>query len=274
MARRYDFRSVVKQAAPSTTTTFSGSELYTDGAVALHVGWVATGGGINWVLSNLTRIRLKANGQDIVSLSSLALRAFIERFGKSNTAPVAGATTFTLPLNMLDAPTWDEADICQFPQGANATLELQWNATPTVNANVQVAFTETSVEPVFSPKLMARALNIPASTPVQTLDVTEPGEIRAIMLNTVGLDRAKIVLNGVQWMHVPGAQNTGVAADLFSELNSMEDVLTLTDPLWVKTPWGQNAASGKSYVELATGAAWAGVGNEFGVWTVEDNILV
>lgn len=281
MARRTDFRSVVKAGVISGRTTFSGADLYSDGVVAFHVGLANVGAGTGWNWGNVTRATWKANAQTIIDCTPAFWQALTQRMSPSNQSYPTNSSVMSFWLNLLDAPTDNEADICQFPAGANAQFEIQFNGTPTGAGNVIVGFTETNVRPIYSPKFCAQAMNIPASTAVQSFPLAEPGEVRGFVINPVGVDRAKLVFNGVQWLHIAGAQNGAVPADLLSDMQGIYEQSSgpagtnslITNPRAWKTPYGQNASSGKSYIEMGTGPSWAGIANEIALWTIEPNSL-
>lgn len=299
MARRRDYSAQSKTIAASTTNTFTSSEIPSTGVLAYHLGWTGTSR-----IDHLTRIRVKANGVSIYDLSPAMLRAFIRRFSKSNyptplaaipnsnvigtasisTTSQAGTSRqrFTIPFCLLDAMSDGERDATQFPPDSQVTIELQWGASGAAGS-LFCGWTQTDQPAQFYPKLYGSQMNIAASTANGRYNLQDDGLIRAVGVNTVGLERLKVVLAGEQIFHGQGIQVAGTATgDLISESEQLDngyseisDALTTTpatgslnlvtadvvDPLFVKID-GPQAVPGASYVELQTGAAWVGAANE------------
>lgn len=299
MARRRDYSAQAKTIAASSTTTFTSSEIPSAGVCAYHLAWTG-----NTIWSHLSRLRVKANGVAIYDLSAAMLRAFIRRFSKSNyplpdamlangnalgtasasTAGPAGTKLrrATIPFLLLDGESEAERDSTQFPPNSQVTIELQWGSSAAAG-NIFCGWTETNVPPMFYPKLYGSQMNIAASVSNGRYNVQDDGNVRAIGLNTVGLERAKLVLAGSQILHSQGISVSGTATgDMLSEMEQLENgydgiqeglVTTpsaasinlvsaeVIDPCFFKIDGGP-AVPGSSYVELQTGSGWAGTANE------------
>ncbi len=259
--------------ATAQVVTFSGTDLFTDGVVALHVG-INNTTGTNHDIGRITRIRYYANSTPIFNCSLATLRAFVQRMGRSNLAPIITANTLTLPLYLLDAFSQDEQDVSQFPFGANGTLELtlQVNggaaAASTLLGAITVGYTVTEgIAQSVYPCLYSQAMNIPASSALQQFPFQDGGEVRGFGIPSAGIDRIQFYLNKKRMIHAQGAQFTGVNADIFSEVQALWNTRVITDPQFYYMPSQMTGGPG-SYVELATGAGWAGVTNELTLYTL------
>lgn len=308
---RRDYSAQGKAIAASSTTTFTSSDIPSTGIFRYHLGWTGSSR-----IDHLTRLRVKANGVSIYDLSPAMLRAFIRRFSKANyptplavipnsntigtasasTTSQAGASTrrFTIPFDLLDAEGDIDFDVAkmgtaegrlqtQFPPGSQVTIELQWGSSASAGTCF-CAWSETKVPARYYPKLYASQMNIAASIANGRYNVQDDGEVRAIGVNTVGLERLKLVLGGTQLFHAQGVQTGAAVAtgDLIAEAEQLDngftelsDALTTTpaaasvnlvsadiiDPMFVKIDGGQ-ATPGSSYAELQTNSGWGGASNE------------
>jgi hypothetical protein len=273
MARRQEFNGQGKAIAAATaqTLTWTGTEISSRKTVKYVVGF--TGAGNNFV--DVTRIRLLANGFPIFNLSGAQLAAYIEHFSRSNFNLVAAtATRFSIPLYLLDAPTWDMGDVCQFPMNAQVQLELQTGAG-TVAGSAFLGWEETDIDAELMPKLLSSVLNFPASAAQARYNIGENGVVRAIGLNTVGVDQVRLVIAGESAFHAAGALFLTVATgDLSVEFDALAGAgVTQTDPVFHEITLGKSAPTQTSYVEMVTGATWAGATNEACIYAIAPNTI-
>jgi hypothetical protein len=299
---RRDYSAQSKTIAASTTNTFTSSDIPSQGVYRYHIVW-----GGNTRIDHLTRLRVKANGVSIYDLGPSMLRAFIRRFSpsnyptplaniaNSNTIGTASASTtsqggtsarrFTIPFDLLDADTEEERLSTQFPPGSQVTIELQWGSSASAGS-IFCGWSETRVPALYYPKLYASQMNIAAGIANGRYNIQDDGQVRAVGVNTVGLDRFKVVLGGQQIFHAQGVNQAGTATgDMIAETEQLEngfseisEALTTTpsaasvnlvsadviDPMFIRLD-GDQAVPGSSYVELQTdsgGVAWAGAANE------------
>lgn len=310
--RTTDYNSSSKAFVASATNiiTFTSSDVPSDRVTRYHFTFTQAGSAAVDT-SLLTRLRIKSNGVAIWDLSGAFLRAFLFRFSKGNynlppsaitaAAAAAAAVTgnsvrrFTVPFDILDAPTKDAADVCQFPMQSNVTIELTITTGANQSGAVQCGYTQTDVEQACYSKLLGSQMNIAASAASGRFNIAEDGIIEGIGINTLGLSRLKIVLNGQQVFHASGPV-TSVTTDgaqlsesmiwesqqldcpfstlLSATVGTSTLVLsdsTINDPIFVDLHCGMNASPGSSYIELQTsgvGSTWGGVSNECVIYSV------
>lgn len=270
MVRTRDYKSTVRPIANAVAqiVTFNAADLYADKVARMHIGFSGAGNDA----SDLTRIVVKAGGTAIVNCTYPQLRAMVQRFSRANRDMGAAAVTFTIPFDLLDAPSYDEADQSQFPLGANMQVELSFAAT-VVAGNVLIGYTFTDQPAKLYPVFLSQQMSIAASggaaiNSVGAFTFNEPGQIRGLTMPTTGLSQLRIILNGTQLYQLAGPQNLAAAVDLATEAESIDNGATAIDPLMITTPFGQNAAFSKSQLEVTTNNAWAGVANETAIYAV------
>lgn len=249
----------------------------------------------------IDRIRVKANGVTFYEITSALFRAFVQRFTEGKVCypanqvippPPAGTAApgvaidwrrFTIPFCFLDRQKSEEADVCQFPVGSQPTVEIVFNANA-VAGTIFAGWTETDVEARCWPKLYSSQMNVPASQSNGRYIFSEDGVVRGFGLETTGLGRVRMVLNGRQVYHAKGqpANSTTVTEDsmiletehLFGgraySVNAGTAAVdnSIVDPSWVKVTAGEDGTPGRSYIELETTAAWSGATSELGLYAI------
>lgn len=268
MARISQFQGASKTVAATTAQTlvWSGSDLESEGVVGYHISFTGAGN----IITDVSRVRVKANGIPIWDCNILHYRAWLQRMSYANYAIAAGTDPmrFTLWLNMPDAATDDLRDIVQFPVNTQATVEVQTTAG-TVAGTAILGWTKTDVPASFYSKLYSQAINCPASSASFSYPFAEDGFVAGISLNTVGLDRAELWLSGTNILNLPGVAYVNAATgDMFTDYQIVDDGITLVDPIFRKINNGLPAASGNSYLRLTTQAGWVGAANELGVYAL------
>jgi len=270
MARRTDHngKTVAIAAGVVQTLTWTSSDLPGERTVAYHVGFSGAGND----LGDVTRIRASANGANIINCTPEQLRAYLESYSKGTIILGAAETRFTIPFCMLDAPMPDMQDTSQFPRASQVQLELTLAATA-VAGSATVAYTESDMEPTTFPRLLASSMNIPASTQNQRFNFQENGVVRGFAIPQTGVDRCRLVLGGEVVTWLPGAQYLGVTfGSLLAEAERIYGSgQTLTTTIFSQISVGRPAPSNSSFIELTTGAAWAGVANEITLYALAPN---
>lgn len=273
MARRQEFNGQGKTVVLTTaqTLTWTGTEISSRRTVAYTVAFQAATN----TFADVARVRLLANGFPIFNLTGAQLAAYIEHFSRSNFNLATTAQRFTIPLYLLDAPTWDMGDVCQFPANAQVQLEVQTGAA-TGAGFAYLGWAETDIEPELMPKLLSSVLNFPASAANVRYNIGENGVVRAISFPTVGTDQVRLVIAGESAFHAPGAQFLGQAniGDMSVEFEALAGGgVSQTDPVFHEITLGKSAPSQTSYIEATTGAGWAGTANEGCIYAVAPNSI-
>lgn len=299
MGRIVDFNGSGKTIAASTTVTFTPADIEGAGVVAYHGVMTGVGNTFNAI----DRFRVRMNGATLYDISKDQFRGYIQRFtngrvhypqGNASGQVIppfpGGAGTpvdwrrFTIPFYFLDREKSEEADVCQFPVGALPTVEIVFNANA-VAGSIFMGWTQTDVTPLCYPRLYSSLMNVAAVSPNARYPFVDEGVIRGIGLETTGLARARISLNGRQVYHAKGqpANSTTVTEDMmflesehvwggaYYSLLAGTAALdsAVVDPAWVKLTTGDTAALGNSFVEVETTAAWSGVASaEVGIYSV------
>jgi hypothetical protein len=265
MARTYSFSPSVKTFSASSTTTliWSPAEIDSAGCVAFHLAF-KTLGTTAFTIAAVDRCRIKANGQTVIDLTGQQLRAYQERFSPKGNSNAAGGLTLTIPLMSLDSKSDDDADRCQFMPGASATVEVQVTTGANVSGEAIIGWTKTTVAPEFYMTLIETLTNVAASSTNGRSPVSAPGFVQGIGLPTTGLDRARIILSGLEVGNIPGNRYSGAAAsvlgDLFNEMQAMyenpDDASDVTAFQFVKLNQGLEANPATSWLELTTASTW------------------
>lgn len=278
MARRTNFNGTTQviNAGVAQILTWTASQIPSARVVAYHLTLQGAGND----LSDITRIRVSANGANIFNVTPLQLRAFWEHYSGGAIKYPATSQTLTIPFCLLDAPTPEQADICQFPTGAQAQVEISLAATAAAGVAI-LGWTETTIEPMLFPRLLASVLNIPASAALQRYNFQESGMVRGFQLPHTGIDRAKLTLAGQDFTYLPGLQFNGLAnlGDMLFDAESLHGdgpgsagpVAAIAAEPFSRISAGIAAPIDSSYLELQTGAGWAGVANEMTLYAVARN---
>ena len=260
MARLLDFNQSTKATAASTTVTFTATDVPGDAVIAYLLDF--TGAGMT--AGDLTRIRIKAGGNQIWDVDFNHYAAWYERYSFSNRAPAAADTAMTLPLFLPGLRSEEDADRSQFPRGAAPSLELVIGAGGAVGT-VTCHWVRTTTPAQFYPAFLGNVLNWSAVTNNNRYPLTEAGAIKAVAINTTGLTRGRLELAGVKRFEASGVG--------LIESQRFDTPATLSNPIvWdMAGPGlggGQVATPGNSAVYGDVGAAWAGVANEVAVYAI------
>lgn len=276
MGRWTSFLGSSKGLAASSVTTFTGNDLPSAGVVAFHFAMKPSGN----IVSDIDRIRVKADNRLLYDVRLSHFQKWQERFSTVGYALPGSLQRFTIPFNLFDIVDDDLADTCQFPRGTVPTVEITTNAGA-VAGDIYVGWTQTDAQPVFYPTLLGQSMNIAPGVKNATFPINERGAIRGAILDTVGVDRFKMELNGFTYHQLAGNQYGGAVAfgDMLLESQSLEDGAGTSGRVTIDAQVGLRvpmivASQGASRVEMdtVTGGAtpWVGVTNEITLWAVHN----
>lgn len=263
--------------ASAQTITWTGGDLPPgtrgQGIVGHTISFNNTSGAGANDLSDVTRIRVKANGQLVRDITPTQECSWLERFSSSNFGPPLTTTGVTIWYNDPSFSDNAQADqVSQFPYSASPTIEIQTgNLTVTGTAIVTTIF--SSEIATYYPVLLGQAMNIAASQPSAYFPFSEGGLVRGVMMPTLGIDRLRLQISGFDMYNGAGPGFGGVGAGANFRDPILETQLGEYFPTtYFTTPWyeihGVAAQFGSSGVALVTTAQWAGVGNEFAYWAL------
>lgn len=269
--RTYDFFSVTKPlTANAETVTFSGTDCRPDRCVELHICLANASGASGHTVNRISRVKIWAGSTQIINATLAQIRVLQQRMGWSNTPIATTAGVLTIPFSLLDAPTIEQGDVCQFPSGVNMTVELTLAASGgSGSGTAMLAYTYTDVKPVVFPTYYAQAMNVPAST-LQQYPLSDGGEIRGFAMSVVGINRLRWVIAGRQFLQLSGDTFSPCAVDLLGYSQNLYDGTTITTSRYFSAPWGTSVVSGASFLELDTGSTWGGATTEIALHTVHD----
>lgn len=259
------------------TLTWTSSEIDSTGVVSFFVSLAGNGAATWQQLAFIDRIRVRAAGRVIVDVPLAVLQAFQAAYSNANFSDVSSAGAngaLYIPLNLIDAPTQFQQDACQFPSGAEATVELVTTATAVAGAAI-LGWVTSNQEQRFFPRLISSASNwAAASVRNQKYPFSEEGIVRAVGFDTRGIDRAECYVSGQRAFNLPGSvySQPAAAAANYSDMSVERDVaesggligtyrFRSTD-LWLP------AASGSSYLTVDTSAAWPGAASEIATYAL------
>lgn len=270
MGRKTKFFGAPKPiaAAVAQTITFSSSEIDSTGVVQYMCAMQPAGN----TVATIDRVRLRAGSQVLIELTQAQLLAFQTAYSKANFFDATTSNAFIIPLNLMDAPTPDAADACQFPPGSEAQLEIVFLAT-VVAGTIIVGWTLSDVKPRFFPRCYTRTGNIPVSTRNAPFSFSDSGIIRGIGFDIRGLDRVELTVSGQASFLMPGAAFQGL---VYGNMLDEKDVLNFglgTTALNYRFHNVENnlpAANGSSNLILDTQAAWPGTTSEIALYVVDE----
>lgn len=266
MARFYRYSGVQKTIAAgvASTVTFPANEIEGSGVIAYNIHLQGAGND----LVDVDEVRVFSSGDIILQASPAQLRTFIEGTHKTGSVQATSETTLHVPLYLPDAVDRDSRDSCQFPAGAQPQVEIDFLATAAAGT-CMISWTVTDVPPAYVSRFYKTITNVPASATAARIALQDGGIIKGFVLNTVGVAQARLVLSGRETMRLPGPQFAALTfGNALLQTRMGEQPYTITDPFFIPVSAGLQAAVGSSYIELDTGAAWAGAANELCVWSV------
>jgi hypothetical protein len=273
MARRANFFGSSKPIAATTaqTISFTSSEIDGAGVIAYVISLgVATNDYVD-----LKRVRVRAGSQVLIDLSANELLAYNAAYSKANFNESAGGVqTIYIPLNLMDGPTDDARDACQFPPGAEPLVEIDTFNTTALGSCI-IGWETTDVEPEYFPRIIGKTTTSPVSTRNNSLVFSDTGKIRAIIMPTAGIDRAELTVSGERAWNMAGTQFNAIAyGDMITAKDYDVFGLPVTPPLGItyachSCDLGLPAASGASNLIWDTGAGWT-ANSEIAIYSVDE----
>ena len=269
MGRRTKFFGAPKTitVGVAQTITFSSSEIDSTGVIDYFCSMQPAGN----TVATIDRVRLRAGSQVLIELTQAQLLAFQQAYSKANYFDATTSNSFVIPLNLLDAPTPDTQDLCQFPPGTEAQLEIVFLAT-VVAGTIIVGWTISDVKPRFFPRAYTRTGNIPASTRNAPFSFSDSGTVRGIGFDTRGIDRAELTVSGVPAFLCPGGSFQGL---VYGNMLNEKDALQFLQPVaalnyaFHAVETNIPAANGSSNLILDTQATWPGAASEIALYVVD-----
>jgi hypothetical protein len=236
-----------------------------DGVIAYHIGFVGIGAPVR---GDLAQFRLRAGSDLIYDCTLVHFNALMQRLSVAGYMSAATDVWFTIPLFHVDIDENDDRRYeSQFPRGRVPTIELVMGAGG-ANHNVQIGWTRClSVTPKVFPSFTEINLNMVAATPRQTKSITKSGAVRAVTVNTTGVDRAKLKLANETVFELTGEML--IAAQACDNESTGAGTAQAVDPICVTIdpPMPAVVAGAVSEFELDSNAGWAGIANNIGVFT-------
>jgi hypothetical protein len=265
--RSYNGGSKTLTGTLAQTIVFNSSDIPGTGVSKYHLDLGTTSGTTN-DYSTLLRFRVKAAGQTIWDILPSHHQAIIQAMGRSNLAPVAGSTSWTLPLTKMN---YGDNDAFQYlggmPKGLAPTVEVDKSATGGPGT-LTIGWTQSDQPFQFFPKWIGSQTNIAAGVTNGRVPITQDGLIAGFSINTQGLARVKVKLSGVELMNISGEQLLAT--------QQVDNTVVVTNPYFVRLEFPMGALGGDSYFELDTtgthnGGTWGGVTNEIGLYSILPN---
>lgn len=263
--RSIGYYGTARAVPASGTVTWSGDDIPSAGGLAALVfSASAAGGGL--AAANVNLIRVKADGELVCDLAWDELIAFHEAWGPHGTNLGAVPQRYYLPFHLPDAPTDEAADVCGFPFGAKCTVELFTGASGA--GNIKLGWLKASRRPQVQPRLLGSAANIGASQTSRqyALPVSRGDTLRALAINNTGLTRMQMFLRGQMVVNVTGAGDSEGA--LLTAAGLWDGAITNVNPVWTRLPINVPASSDDAYLQVDTGATWAGTANRISIYAV------
>jgi hypothetical protein len=284
MARSGSFAGNPKviSAAAVQTLIWTSSEIDSTGVIEFNIAFQGSGGGspVYNTLNETDRVRVRAAGRLIVDVPLAVLQAYTGAYSRANYAPADSATAngvLTIPLNLLDGPTMEACDQCQFPPGAEAQVELV--TTSSVVAGAAILSWKTSNQvPRYFPRLLSSSANwAAANARGQRYNFSEDGIVRSVATTIAGIDRIECYISGQRAFNIPGVGYQGnlVAgglanqfANLQVEKDIMEEGALVGTYRFMKTDLLLPGAAGSTYVAADTTSNYAGTAAEVATYAI------
>jgi hypothetical protein len=277
--RTYDYKAEIATiGAGAGQITFNPQQTMGDYVAETQIAIAPAAGATNQDIGRFTRFQFSAAGVPIFTWTLDQLRAYVERFSRSNWVTPLTETTITIPWCLLDAPTLYDADACQFPLGAGMSVQIQYGANgggggaATGSATIMMSHSFATREPEFYPIFKSDQMNIQAG-PVGGIGAglypfVEPGEVRAITFPTTGIHEMRLQLSGELVVKLPGPANLSAPANLIRETQQLRNGPVSFSPLCFATPFGLSAGYERSFLALDVANSWAGPANELGIYAI------
>ncbi len=254
----YGMNNTSKVIAAASATTYGWTSAELPGSPApgpyLNRFYVVTTGANNSLSSAVTRVRVKANGQEIWNVPSAHLRSMIEALAPSNTIPPAARLRWTVPQDLLGRYTRDQY-ACAFPINAAPAFEFDVDATASAGTAV-VGWQTARTRPTHWSKFLAKASGVgPNANPGRVTIDLPPGEmlygIALPLVGATGLTQARLYIGNVK--------EAELTQDFILESQFLENPQSVTTTYFWRfdEPLTLSAAQGSNYIEAITGAGAA-----------------
>lgn len=259
-----------------TTLTFYGNQIPTDGLVAIY-GAVTGAGGLQ-AATDISNYRLKAGGDIVVDYTSREMANLLQGYGphKPLITPALATTFFYIPLNLFDLyGTEDMQDVCQFPQGKEAVLEITiTNATG--GGTLALGFLRNPrVTAQLQPRIIGEGMGIPASATRQPYSgVSTPADfyLRDVSIPVTGLDELIMnVPNAQPLILQAGGVGTGAGGNLLHAQQLPHGIGAadaMGDPMWLKLGWNAPFVAPGAYFSITSDSNWVGAANRMCRWMI------
>lgn len=249
------------------TLTWTSSEIDSTGVIGFYVGFQGN------TIAIVDRVRVRAAGQVILEMTLAQLLAYQASYSKANFSDPTTQSELYIPLNLLDGPTIEARDSCQFPPGAEAQVEVVLLATA-VTGTAVLGWALSDQVPKWFPRILTAQSNIAAAINKNAKFVfSESGIIRAIGFDTRGVDRAELTISGQRAWNMPGAVFQGLA---YGDILAEKDVAEFGDGVAAAQNYRMHAvdllipgANGSTNLILDTTAAWPGTTSEILVYAID-----
>jgi hypothetical protein len=282
VARIFRGSPTVKTGAPSTQVTFGPSELPAIGGlsvVGVCLGFEEAADLMSVV--DLTRVRVKGNQRTFVDTTGNFIANMLNNLGEGKYNGNVDVTTrqfLYVPLNIFDADSDDEADVCGMPPGELPTIELTIGASSGAAPIFAVGLVLSNIPTQYRPSIRSFPGGASASQTGFPVRFADSGLLRAFGIENGAADNTQLAglrlyANG-QLKFATGFGNTTVNSQasgqvmraLQAGLNGGLPV-TLT-PTWVKLAGMLPVTdSSSSYFEVDTPSGWTSA-MEFGLWSL------
>ena len=252
----FDYNSQTKTIVNATAATYSfgASEIAGDGVAAYYIALTGT----NDDFGSISRVRVKSGGQVIMDVPQAHLTAFIQRMSTSKWAMAGADTAFTMPLYTLDAKG-AERYASGFPNGQAPTVEVVVDGTGAAGT-ITCGWRLFEGQFPFYSLLISSQMNIGSSSVNGRYPLTQGGLLRGFSVETTGLDRLRLVINGKQLFNLSGP--------LLQQSQAMEGQDGgSTNTLFFKIDEMLPITAGNSFIELDTLAGWSGTSSEVSVYS-------
>jgi len=225
----------------------------------------------NATAGDVVRIAVLAGGIPVYNMlvgaaNTQHFLAFLQRFWGIGLNPAVHY--LPIPFYFGDEAGQLERDVCQVPPGLPISIQITFGAFGAAGADpsIDVISTITDVEPQWTPLLISSSMGILLNQNNRPYDPKTSGLLRGITINPTGLARFYFSVAGVQIFN--GASGASLIAEQVLKDTTPGATGATLNPICRKTlPW-RPMNSGGTIAQLTTGAAWAGAGNELGLYTV------
>lgn len=257
-----DFSSSSKTTAASGTVRFDETDIPIPGLIAIHLAFAGAG----MTVGDIARIKLKADGTEIVNITWEEYKSAFQRYTESHNPPADTDTTVTIYLNHFWIDDDDGlADLSGFIRNASKLLLELTLDSGAAAGTCTVGYTISDVKPLYYPFWYSNSSTFAAATATNLkFPLNEAGEVKAIQAPSAGLTRMRCVLVGQ-------GQRFNADASRLAELarSGLANGTPVTDPITIDVGGPRLESAGPapqgSYLEVDTDvAAWVANG-EFAV---------